>query len=74
MLTLRETGAAIRDAREKQGLTQAKLASRARVSRSFIVDLESGKPTVEASKLFDTAQALGFEIALRSMDTGEVRW
>jgi transcriptional regulator with XRE-family HTH domain len=74
MFTVREAGAAIRDAREKQNLTQGELAARARVSRSFIIDLESGKPTVEASKLFDTAQALGFEIALRSRDTGEVRW
>jgi len=44
------------------------------VSRTFVIDLESGKPTVETAKFMDVFQALGFEIAIRNTDTGHVRW
>lgn len=74
MLTVREVAAAVRELREHRGWTQAGLASRAGVSRSFVADVEGGKPTVEASKLFDLFQALGHEIALRENATGKVRW
>lgn len=74
MLTVREAAAVVRELREARGWTQTHLASMAHVSRSFIADLESGKPTVEASKLMDVFQALGFETALRARGTGEVRW
>ena len=74
MLTVREAAAVVRELREEHGWTQAHLAGLASVSRSFIADLESGKPTVEASKLMDVFQALGFEVALRARDTGQVRW
>ena len=74
MLTVREAAAAVREQREKRGWTQVELATRAGVSRSFIADVEAGKPTVEASKLFDLFQALGFEMAFRSLESGEVHW
>jgi len=74
MYTVREAAAVVREARDLQALTQAELAVRARVSRSFIVDVESGKASVEASKLMDVFQALGYEIALRDMVSNEVRW
>lgn len=74
MLTVREAAAVVRELREERGWTQAQLADEASVSRSFLVDLESGKPTIEASKLMDVFQALGFETALRERETGEVRW
>ena len=74
MLTVREAAAVVRELREQRGLTQTQLATMARVSRSFLADLESGKPTVEASKLMDVFQALGYETALRDRETGEVRW
>ncbi|MCW4457525.1 helix-turn-helix domain-containing protein [Microbacterium sp. MPKO10] len=64
----------VRDLRERRGWTQTELARKAHVSRSFVADVEAGKPTTEASKLFDIFQALGHEIALRSLDDGEVRW
>lgn len=38
------------------------------------MDAESEKPTVEASKLFDLFQALGFEMAYRYLETKEVQW
>jgi len=74
MLTVREAAAALREMREDAGLTQSALAAKASVSRSFVADVEAGKPTVEASKLFDLFQALGYEMALRDTRSGEVRW
>jgi len=73
MYTVREAAAAVRELRESRGYTQAELAQRARVSRSFVADVERGKATVEAAKLFDLFQALGFEIALRERESGEFR-
>ena len=72
--TVREAGPLIRELREEQGWTQAELARRASVSRSFVIDAEAGKATVEASKFMDLFQALGFEIAIRDVGTGNVRW
>jgi y4mF family transcriptional regulator len=74
MHTVREAAAAIRELREDRGWSQSELAAKAGVSRSFLVDLEGGKPTVEASKLLDVFQALGFELALRERESGDVRW
>jgi len=74
MLTLRETAAMVRELRDEQQWSQFELARRARVSRSFVADLEAGKPTVEAGKLFDVFQALGYEVALRHLGDGSSRW
>ena len=74
MLTVREAAAVVRELRDEHGWSQTELAARSHVSRSFIADLEGGKPTVEASKLLDVFQALGFELALRARASGEVRW
>jgi len=74
MFTMREVASVVRDLRDQAGWTQSDLAGRARVSRSFVADVEAGKPTVEAAKLFDLFQAFGLEIALRSLTDGEVRW
>ncbi|WP_382308898.1 helix-turn-helix domain-containing protein [Herbiconiux sp. UC225_62] len=43
------------------GLSQEELAARAYVSRKWLSDFERGKPTVEASKVLDVFQALGYE-------------
>lgn len=74
MFTVREAAAVVRELRDERRLTQAELARRAGVSRSFVADVEAGKATVEASKFLDIFQALGFEFALRDRATGEVRW
>lgn len=53
-------------ARRKQlGLTQRDLAGLAGVSLRFVHDLESGKPSVQLTKLLDVANALGLEFALQ---------
>lgn len=74
MFTVREAGPLVRELREEKGWTQVELAQRASVSRTFLVDLEAGKPTVETWKFMDVFQALGYEIAIRNRETGEVRW
>jgi HTH-type transcriptional regulator/antitoxin HipB len=74
MLTIREAAAVVRELRYERGWTQTELASRANVSRSFVADVETGKATVEAAKLFDVFQALGFDVALRNRQSGAVRW
>jgi HTH-type transcriptional regulator / antitoxin HipB len=74
MLTVREAAAVVRELRQECGWTQTELAARANVSRSFVADVETGKATVEAAKLFDVFQALGFDVALRNRETGAVRW
>ncbi|AMM18867.1 hypothetical protein AX769_00325 [Frondihabitans sp. PAMC 28766] len=74
MYTMRETSALVRELRDQRGLTQSQLASLSHVSRSFVADVEAGKPSIEAGKLMDVFQALGFELALRDNVSGEVRW
>jgi HTH-type transcriptional regulator/antitoxin HipB len=74
MLTIREAAAVVRELRYERGWTQTELAARANVSRSFVADVETGKATVEAAKLFDVFQALGFDVALRNRQSGAVRW
>jgi len=74
MHTVREAAAVVRELRQERGWTQAELGERASVSRSFVADLEAGKATLEAAKLLDVFQALGFEMALRERSSGRVRW
>jgi y4mF family transcriptional regulator len=74
MYTVREAGPLVRELREERGWSQAELARRASVSRTFVIDLESGKSTVETSKFMDVFQALGYEMAIRDRETGKVRW
>ncbi|WP_349826791.1 helix-turn-helix domain-containing protein [Brevibacterium litoralis] len=74
MFTVREAAVVVRELREDRGWNQSVLAEKAVVSRSFVADVEAGKATVEAGKLFDLFQALGFEVALRSLSSEEVRW
>lgn len=72
VLTMRDASAVVRELRTQRGWTQQDLATRARLSRSFVADVESGKPTVESAKLFDLFQALGYEVVLRDLATGQV--
>ncbi len=63
--SIRELGAFIRDARARCGLTQEALASKAGVSRSWLIGLEQGKrPRAEMDKIFSLLQALGVALSL----------
>lgn len=62
--TAAEFGAAIRNARKQQRLTQRELALSVGAGERFIVDLESGKETARLGKALRVAAALGLKIAL----------
>ena len=59
-----ELGDALRTARKQLGLTQPQLALAAGVGVRFIVDLESGKPTVRLDSVMRVIEALGGVINL----------
>ena len=60
--TPRELGAAVRERRRALQLDQAALASRAGVSRQWIVALEQGKPGAELGLVLRTLKALGLRL------------
>jgi HTH-type transcriptional regulator / antitoxin HipB len=58
-------GAAVREARAARDWTQAELASRAGVSRSFVLDIERGsRPRAELVRVLSVLKALGKFISL----------
>lgn len=57
--TARDLGAAVRDARLRQGWTQADLADRINVSRQWVSSLERGKTTAELGTALRAVTALG---------------
>ena len=66
--TIRELGEFVGEIRLGLSIPQAALAARAGVSRQWLVALESGRPTVEAGKVLQTLEALGFEIVVTPYD------
>ncbi len=59
-------GAVIRDQRKRLALTQLDLAGLGNTGNRFIVDLESGKPTVQLQKVLDLMDLLGLEVVVRT--------
>lgn len=57
--TARDLGAAVRDARLRQGWTQAELADRIDVSRQWLIALERGKASAELGAALRAVTALG---------------
>lgn len=49
--TMADVGAVMREAREDAGLTQVELARRARVSREWLVKVESGRTSAELPRI-----------------------
>ena len=62
--TTRDLGAAIRQARRDRALTQAALAKKAKVSRPWLSELESGKRTVEVGRMLSVLDALDLSLEL----------
>ncbi len=58
----------IRGERRKQGLTQAELAARVGASRKWVVDLESGKRSVDLSLALRALNALGLRFQIGTRD------
>jgi HTH-type transcriptional regulator/antitoxin HipB len=62
--TARDLGAAVRDARLRQGWTQAELADRIDVSRQWVISLERGKASAELGAALRAVAALGMVATL----------
>ncbi|WP_250002350.1 helix-turn-helix domain-containing protein [Actinoplanes sp. M2I2] len=60
-----DLGRYLRDRRRSVSMTQAQLAERAGVSRRWLTDLESGKPTAEVGLIFRVVAALGLYLDVR---------
>ena len=58
----RDVAAAVRGRRKELGLTQAELAARARVSRRWIYQFESGKATAELGLVIRVLEQLGLTL------------
>ena len=61
-----ELGALIREQRKRLALKQVDLAGLGNTGNRFIVELESGKPTVQLQKALDMMELLGLEVVVRS--------
>jgi y4mF family transcriptional regulator len=62
--TAEEFGAAVREARKRERLTQRELALSVGTGERFIVDLENGKETVHLGKALHVAVSLGLKVEL----------
>jgi HTH-type transcriptional regulator/antitoxin HipB len=69
--SIRDVAAAVRGRRQTLGLTQADVARRARVSRQWISEFESGKPTAELGLVIRLLDALGLYLSVEPHDAKE---
>ena len=60
-----DLGAVIREQRKRLALKQLDIAGLGNTGNRFIVDLESGKPTVQLQKALDVMALLGLEVIVR---------
>ena len=65
-------GAAIREARERAGMSQRQLATEAGVSERAIVQWESDQVTPQRRKLYDVGRALGVEFRQYGQEWGTI--
>jgi transcriptional regulator with XRE-family HTH domain len=61
-------GAAIRHYRTEAGLTQAELAERAGLHRTYLSDLERGKETEQVKRILRVLRQLGIRMTLDRAD------
>jgi len=66
--SIHDIASAVRGRRQQLGLSQAELASRARVSRQWISEFEAGKPTAELQLAIRLLDALGLRLRLDGGD------
>jgi transcriptional regulator with XRE-family HTH domain len=63
-------GRAVRRTRESAGLTISGLARSAGVGRKFLHELEGGKDTLRADKVFDVLSVLGLQLTVHPARRG----
>lgn len=66
--SIRDIAAAVRGRRHALGLSQADVARRAGVSRQWVSEFESGKPTAELRLVIRLLDALGLYLSLDERD------
>lgn len=64
--TTAELGQLLRAKRKQHALTQMDIAGLGNTGNRFIVELESGKPTVQLQKALDIMALLGLEVVVRA--------
>jgi HTH-type transcriptional regulator / antitoxin HipB len=69
--SIRDIAAAVRGRRQDLGLTQADLALRAGVSRRWIYQFESGKPTAALGHVLRVLDELGLQVEVRQSSTDD---
>ena len=62
--TMADVGAILREAREEAGLTQVELARRARVSREWLMKVESGRTSAELPRVMAVLAELGLVLEI----------
>lgn len=60
-----ELGSIVRQQRKKLALKQLDIAGLGNTGNRFIVELESGKPTLQLQKVLDVMDLLGLELIVR---------
>jgi HTH-type transcriptional regulator / antitoxin HipB len=60
-----ELGAYVRAQRKLLGLKQLEVAGLGNTGNRFIIELESGKPTLQLQKVLDIIDLLGLELMVR---------
>lgn len=68
-LTPAEIGSIVKSTRKAAGLRQDELAGAAGVGPRFVIDLETGKPTVQLGKVLQVLSALGCSIKIVPPET-----
>jgi y4mF family transcriptional regulator len=66
--SIRDLAAAVRGRRQKRGLSQADVARLAGVSRQWVSEFESGKPTAELRLVIRLLDALQLSLSLDERD------
>ena len=63
MANMKEMGALVAKVRKAQGISQLELSQAADVGRRFVVELEDGKETLQAGKMFKVISTLGIGVS-----------
>jgi HTH-type transcriptional regulator / antitoxin HipB len=71
--SIRDIAVAARGRRQELGLSQAELARRAGVSRKWISEFETGKPTAELGLVLRVLDELGFRLDLHGESSTKSR-
>lgn len=66
--TMADVGALLREAREDAGLTQVELARRARVSREWLLKVESGRTAAELPRVLAVLAELGLTLSITKQE------